>query len=258
MNLRASFCRLLGLLRKSSRDAEMAEEIQQHVDLLTERNIANGMSPGEARHAALRKFGGVEQIKEIAREERIWMSPDQLWRDFRFALRQLRKSPAFSSVAVLTLALGIGANVAIFSVVNAVLLRPFAFAQPEKLIWIYAQRPDTTRGNFTLPEFCDYRDQITLLDGLAAVASYNANLIDHSEAERVQGARLSANIFQILGVQPLLGRVLDAADDRPRRARGRGDQSRLMGAALRKAAQHHRTERNLERRVACHRWSSAS
>ena len=193
----------------------MAEEIQQHVDLLTERNIAAGMSPGEARHAALRKFGGVEQIKEIAREERVWMWPDQLWQDFRFALRQLRKSPAFSLVALLTLALGIGANVAIFSVVNAVLLRPFAFAQPEKLIWIWAQRPETSRGNFTLPEFCDYRDQNTLLDGLAAIASYNANLIDQSEAERVQGVRLSANIFQILGVQPLLGRVLDAADDRP-------------------------------------------
>lgn len=213
--IRAWFCRLLGLLRKSRRDADMAEEIQQHVDLLTERNMAAGLSPHEARHAALRKFGGVEQIKEIAREQRIWMSPDQLWRDFRFALRQLRKSPAFSFVAVLTLVLGIGANVAIFSVVNAVLLRPFSFAQPEKLIWIWAQRPDTTRSNFTLPEFCDYRDQNTLLEGLAAVASYNANLSDQSEPERVQGVRLSANIFQILGVQPLLGRVLDTADDRP-------------------------------------------
>jgi putative ABC transport system permease protein len=213
--IRAWFCRFLGLVHKKSRDAEMAEEIQQHVDLLTERNIAAGMPPGEARHAALRKFGGVEQIKEISREERVWMWPDQLWQDFRFALRQLRKSPAFSLVAVLTLALGIGANVAIFSVVNAVLLRPFAFTQPEKLLWIWAQRAETSRGNFTLPEFCDYRDQNTLFEGLAAIGSYNANLVDQSEAERVQGVRLSANIFQILGVQPVLGRVLDSADDRP-------------------------------------------
>jgi putative ABC transport system permease protein len=213
--IRAWLCRLFGLLRKNSRDAEMAEEIQQHVDLLMERNIAAGMLPGEARNAALRKFGGLEQIKEISREQRVWMWPDQLWQDFRFALRQLLKSPAFSLVAALTLALGIGANVAIFSVINAVLLRPFAFAQPEKLVWIWSQRPDMARGNFTLPEFCDYRDQNTLLQGLAAVASYNANLVDQAEAERVQGVRLSANIFQILGVQPLLGRVLDAADDRP-------------------------------------------
>jgi putative ABC transport system permease protein len=138
-----------------------------------------------------------------------------MFTDIRFAVRQLLNSPAFSFVAVLTLALGIGANVAIFSVVNAVLLRPFSFDHPEKLISIYAQRPDTSRGAFTLPEFCDYRDQNTLLQGLAATGSYNANLIDQGEAERVQGARLSANIFEILGVQPLLGRVLNAADDRP-------------------------------------------
>ena len=138
-----------------------------------------------------------------------------MFTDIRFAVRQLLKSPAFSFVAVLTLALGIGANVAIFSVVNAVLLRPFSFDHPEKLISIYAQRPDMSRGAFTLPEFCDYRDQNTLLQGLAATGSYNANLIDQGEAERVQGARLSANIFEILGVQPLLGRVLNAADDHP-------------------------------------------
>jgi putative ABC transport system permease protein len=214
--VRAWFSRLLGFVRgKNSRDAEMAEEIQNHLDLLIERNIAAGMSPNEARSAALRKFGGVEQVRESAREERVWMWPDQLWQDFRFALRQLLKSPGFSFVAVLTLALGIGANVAIFSVVNAVILRPFAFDHPEKLFSIFAQRPDTTRGNFTLPEFCDYRDQNTLWQGVAATSSYNANLIDQGEAERVQGVRLSANIFEILGVRPLLGRVLDASDDRP-------------------------------------------
>ena len=212
--IRAWFSRLLGLLRKSRRDEEMAEEIRQHVELLTERNVAAGMSPGDARYAALRKFGGVEQAKEVAREERIWMWPDQLRQDIQFAVRQLLKSPAFSLVAVLTLALGIGANVAIFSVVNAVLLRPFGFAQPEKLLWLWSQRPETARGNFTLPEFCDYRDQVTLLDGLAAVASYNANLTDRGEAERVQGVRASANIFQILGAQPSLGRGFDPSDDR--------------------------------------------
>ena len=241
--LRAWICRIAGLFRKGDREAEMAEEMRQHLEQLTERKIAAGMSPNEARLAARRDFGGVEQIKEIAREQRVWMWPDQLWKDFRFALRQLRKSPAFSLVAVLTLALGIGANVAIFSVVNAVLLRPFAFAQPEKLIWIWAQRPDTARGNFTLPEFCDYRDQNTLLQGLAAVGSYNANLIDRSEAERVQGVRLSANLFQILGVQPLFGRVLDANDDRAGApavalishglwARRYGKESNIIGASM--------------------------
>ena len=133
--------------------------------------------------------------------------------DFKFALRQLRKSPGFTFVAVLTLALGIGANVAIFSVVNTVLLRPFAFSHPDRLVWISSQLPTNPRAPFSLPEFCDYRDQNTLFDGLAAVGSYNANLVDSGEPERVQGLRLSANTFQLLGVRPLRGRTFVAEDD---------------------------------------------
>src|SRR2546423_11863178 len=115
--------------------------------------------------------------------------------DARFALRLLRKSPAFFLLAVMTLAIAIGANVAIFSIVNTVLLRPFAFTTPERLVWIYSQFPDTARGVFTLPEFCDYRDQATLFDGLAAIGTYNANLVEAGEAERVQGPCLYLNIF---------------------------------------------------------------
>ena len=133
--------------------------------------------------------------------------------DFKFALRQLRKSPGFTFVAILTLALGIGANVAIFSVVNTVLLRPFAFSHPHRLAWIASQLPTNPRAPFSLPEFCDYRDQNTLLDGLAAVGSYNANLFDSGEPERVEGVRLSANIFQLLGVRALRGREFIAEDD---------------------------------------------
>src|SRR5687768_12741194 len=107
LQVRAWLARAAGLFRKRDREAEMQDEIQQHLDLLTERNIAEGMSPGDAQNAARRAFGGVEQIKEITREELFWMWPEQLWRDFRFALRQLRKSPAFSLVVILTLALGI-------------------------------------------------------------------------------------------------------------------------------------------------------
>ena len=133
--------------------------------------------------------------------------------DLKFALRQFRKSPGFTFVSVLTLALGIGANVAIFSVVNTVLLRPFAFSHPDRLVWISSQLPVNPRAPFSLPEFCDYRDQNTLFDGLAAVGTYNANLVDSGEPERVQGLRLSANIFQLLGVRPLRGRAFVAEDD---------------------------------------------
>ncbi|HKS03984.1 MAG TPA: ADOP family duplicated permease, partial [Chthoniobacterales bacterium] len=133
--------------------------------------------------------------------------------DLKFAFRQLQKSPGFTFVAILTLALGIGANVAIFSVVNTVLLRPFAFSQPDHLVWIASELTTNPRAPFSLPEFCDYRDQTTLFDGLAAVGSYNANLIDSGEPERVQGLRLSANIFQLLGVRPIRGRAFVAEDD---------------------------------------------
>src|ERR1700676_500204 len=101
----AWFSRLFGYFRKKSREAEMAQEIQQHVDLLTERNIAAGMSAEEARHAALREFGGVEQIKESAREQRISIWLDQFWQDLRFGARMLRRNPGFSLLAILCLTL---------------------------------------------------------------------------------------------------------------------------------------------------------
>src|SRR4029434_9001904 len=133
--------------------------------------------------------------------------------DLTFAFRQLRKSPGFTFVAILTLALGVGANVAIFSVVDTVLLRPVAFSHLYSPVWIASQLPTNPRAPFSLPEFFDYRDQSTLFDGLAAVGSYNANLFDSGEPERVQGLRLSANIFQLLGVRPLRGRAFVAEDD---------------------------------------------
>jgi putative ABC transport system permease protein len=134
--------------------------------------------------------------------------------DLKFAVRQLRKSPGFSLIAILTLALGIGATVAAFSVVNSTLLRPFAFSRPEKLLWIYSRLPDNPRAYFSLPEYCDYRDQTRSFDGLAAAASYNVSLSESGEAERVQGVRMTANGFGILGVRPLQGRLLIAEDDR--------------------------------------------
>jgi predicted permease len=139
---------------------------------------------------------------------------DQAIQDVRFSLRALRKSAGFTLVAVITLALGIGATVATFSVVNTVLLRPFAFARPEKLLWIYSQRSDNPRTNFSLPEYCDYRDQTTSFESLAGVASFNPSFSDSGPPERVQGVRMSANAFAMLGVRPFLGRTLIAEDDR--------------------------------------------
>src|SRR6202048_885688 len=114
-HVRAWFSRLFGLFRKNHRNAEIAEEIQAHVDLLTQRNIAAGMLPHEARNAALRQFGGVEQIKEVAREQRVWGWAEEFLQDLRFGARMLLRSPGFSFLAILCLTLGIGTNAAVFS-----------------------------------------------------------------------------------------------------------------------------------------------
>ena len=200
---------------RSQTENELEEELRAHIQLRTDDLERSGLGRVEAERRARIEFGAHERFKEECREAIAGNLIDTLIRDVRYTLRTLRRSPGFFLVAVVTLGLGIGATVAAFSVVNAVLLRPFAFGDPQKLLWIYSQRPDNARTNFSLPEYCDYRDQNTSFDGLAAIGSYNPTLSDDSsQAVRVQGVRMSATVFRILGLKPLLGRTLTAADDR--------------------------------------------
>jgi putative ABC transport system permease protein len=192
----------------------MEEELQSHVQLRADALERGGLQRAEAERRARIEFGSHVQFKEECREAMAGNAVDQAIQDVRFSFRALRKAPGFSLVAVITLALGIGATVATFSVVNTVLLRPFAFSHPEKLLWIYSQRSDNPRTNFSLPEYCDYRDQATSFDGLAGVASFNPSFADSGPPERVQGVRMSASAFAMLGVRPLIGRTLIAEDDR--------------------------------------------
>jgi hypothetical protein len=201
-------------LRRASNEREMDEELESHVQLRADALQRGGLERQEAERRARIEFGSHVRFKEECREALGGNAIDQAVQDVRFSLRSLRKSPGFSVVAVITLALGIGATVATFSVVNTVLLRPFAFKHPEKLLWIYSQRSDNPRTYFSLPEYCDYRDQTTSFDGLAGVASFNPSFADSGPPERVQGVRMSANAFAMLGVRPLLGRTLIAEDDR--------------------------------------------
>ena len=214
--MRLAYVRSLGarFFRRSQTGREIEEEVRAHIQRRADDLERAGLSRIEAERQARLEFGSQERFKEECREALGGNFVDGLIQDARFSFRTLRKSPGFFLVAVLTLALGIGATVAAFSVVNAVLLRPFAFSNPERLLWIYAQRVDAPRTSFSLPEYCDYRDQNVSFEGLGAIGSYNANLSDSGEPERVQGVRISANAFGILGLRPFIGRTLIDADDR--------------------------------------------
>ena len=143
----------------------------------------------------------------------------QFFSEFRFACRMLLRRPGFALAAVLTLAFGIGANTAIFSVVNAALLRPLPFREPAKLVWAWSILPDHADWPFNMAEFLEYQKRNRTLEDLTAYTNFGANLTGHGDAERLQGLRISANVFQMLGTQAALGRTLMPEDDRPGHSR---------------------------------------
>jgi predicted permease len=138
---------------------------------------------------------------------------DSLWKDVRVAIRQCRRQPGFALAVVSTLALAIGANVAVFSVVNTVLLRALPFASPERIVWVSSVRADNPDAPFSLPEFMDYRERTRTLAGLGAYANWSASIAGEGITERFQGARMSANAFDIFGLTPAAGRLLQPSDD---------------------------------------------
>src|ERR1044072_7379313 len=142
-----------------------------------------------------------------------------LLRDIRYAVRSLRKRPAFSLLVVLVLAVAIAANSSIFSIVNAVILKPLAFKEPSRLVWIWATRKTVNRAFFSIPNFIDTRDQNQTLAEVAPLTIWPANLTGQGEAERLQGVRISANAMQMLGVEASLGRTLTPEDDNPNNTR---------------------------------------
>jgi len=209
--------RVLALVHRQNKDMEMNEEIEQHLAELTARNLAEGMSPTEARHAAHRQFGGVEQIKEVARAERILTWPAEFWQDVQYGVRLLLKNPGFTIVAVVALALGIGANSAIFSVVNTVVLRPFPYKNPDQLVvvWEDATQVGFPRNTPSPANFLDWRQQATVFQDLGAMAPRSFNLTGEGEPERLDGRRVSSYLFSLLGVEPQLGRNFLPEEDQP-------------------------------------------
>src|SRR2546423_10951484 len=217
---RAWFCRLLGLVRKQSREAEMNAEIQQHLDALIERNIAAGMSPKEARNAALREFGGVEQIKEVAREQRVWRWADEFLQGLRFGSRMLFRNPGFSILAILCLTLGIGTNAAALSWIEGILIRPYPLVSHQNRMFALI---GTTRGveghnGLSYPDFLDLEKDSTLFESFIIDRITGTTLSVGDRAERASMGIVSANYFDALGVRPILGRGFRPEEETGRNA----------------------------------------
>ncbi|MGW8266546.1 MAG: ADOP family duplicated permease [Longimicrobiales bacterium] len=205
--------RFRALFRKGRMDAEMAEELRFHIEMETEKNVRRGMEPGEARRHAMIAFGGVERFGEQARAERGMGWAESLVQDVRYALRQLRRDPGFALVAILTLALGIGATTTIFSVVNGVLLNPLTFAEPDRLVLVWQERP------FSKSMLEEFRGELPFLQGVAAYNHRNFTLVGDGEPEELRGAAVSPDYFAVMGVSAVRGRAFLPGDGVPGQGR---------------------------------------
>jgi predicted permease len=209
--------RLGGLLKRNRLDRELDEELRSHVEMRAADNLAAGMSTEEARYEAQKRFGNTTLVKEDTRAMDIvgWM--ERRGQDLRYAVRMLRRSPGFTAVAALTLVLGIGGNIAIFTVVRAVLLSPLPYAHPEQLVRVY----DDLRGSNThdvgmsVPELRDLQNNSGVFEELSALVSADANLTGGDQPERIELLGTSPNYFTMLGVRPQLGRVYTREDAQP-------------------------------------------
>ncbi len=209
--------RLRSLFRPRLADQELDEELRSHIECRTEQNIVKGMTPQEARRAALLEMGGVEKRKEECRDARKVNLLQDLAQDVRYGLRMLRKTPGFTLVAILTLALGIGANVAIFTVVHAVLLQPLPFPHPEQLVRVYddMRSSNTHDVGMSVPELWDLRNHSGVFQDISALVSADANLTGGDHPERIELLGTNANYFTMLGAHPQLGRTYLPADAQP-------------------------------------------
>ncbi len=211
------FAKLKNLFRRGRADRELDREVSAHRALLEDEFQHRGITPDEARIHARRAYGGVEQAKQLQREERSILWLEHTFADLRFACRSLLKTPGFTTVAVLTLALGIGANIAIFTVVNAVLLRPLPFQHPERLVRVF----DDLNGagakdvGMSEPELEDLRDRSGVFDNISALFPGSTALSGGNHTERIELLSTSADYFQLLGAQAELGRVYGPRDAQP-------------------------------------------
>ncbi len=207
--------RLKALLWRRRLDRDLDDELRFHIAMREQKNIGQGLPTDQAHLAARRRFGNISSFKEACREMWTLGSVEIFWQDLRYALRTLRKSPAFTLVAVFALALGIGANTAIFSVVNAVMLKPLPYRDPGQLtlLWGNVRRVKVERRGTSYPDFVDWRKQSKSFVDMAGYNDVSFTLTGADQPERLDGEFVSASYFSILGISPILGRTFLASED---------------------------------------------
>lgn len=215
--LRIFAAKLKGLLSGREPDAEFDDEMQSHFDLLTERYLRQGMTPDDAVWAARRQFGNVTLIEENRREMQIFPSVERLWRNVRYAVRQLRRNPVFTTIAVLSLALGIGANTAVFTLLDQLVLRLLPVREPERLVMIWSTGPNLggSQGprRESYPMYQDFQRRAEAFESVFCRFFTAATVGVDGASERVNSELVSGNYFQALGVGPAVGRVFAPQSD---------------------------------------------
>src|SRR2546428_8614437 len=214
--LRVLLSRVRATLRRSRLDDELDDELREHLAMLQERFVRNGMDPSEAFYAARRQFGGVNQVKEALMERSALPSMRSVFADLRYAFRVMFRTPSLAVAVVSVLALGIGATTAIFSIVNAVLLRPLPFEEPDRLVRIFV-RPGPGGGPLELApgKFYDWQRDAQSFEGMAMYRVRDVALAGTGTARTVRSTAVSAGFFEIVRTRPALGRVFRQDEDTP-------------------------------------------
>jgi predicted permease len=201
------------LFKKEKTERQLDSELRFHVEQLAEDYVDRGMDPDQALRRARIEFGGMEGVKEDCRESRWVHMLDTFLQDTRYSLRLMRKNPGFTLIAMLTLTLGIGANTAIFSVVNGVLLNPLPFPEPGQLVALHESKVNFERGSISYPNFRDWQKDNHTFSAMAISRGYAFSLTGLGDAEQVQGELISSDFFPLLGVSPVIGRQLAPGED---------------------------------------------
>jgi putative ABC transport system permease protein len=212
--MRRFLAKLATLFKRGSAERELTREVEAHLAILQDENELRGMPPSEAKLAARRSYGNVEHAKELHREARSFAWVENLIRDVSYGARNLLRDPAFTAVAVVALALGIGANTAIFSVVNTVLLRPLEYRDADRLVTVL----HNGNGPVATANYVDWRDQSRSFEGMGAADFWSPNVTaldtsDSSPAEHLLGLKVTQNMLPLLGVSPLMGRLFLKGED---------------------------------------------